>query len=396
MSITKRAASISPSLTLEINAKAKKMKAEGISVIGFGAGEPDFNTPQYIIDAAKRAMDEGFTKYTPSSGMAELKNAICKKLSEENGLKYEPSQIVISNGGKHSLYNVMQVLVEEGDEVLIPAPYWLTYPELVKLCGGVCKFIETGKESGYKVTPEELKNAISEKTKVFILNSPGNPTGAVYTEKELKALGKILEKSGVYVISDEIYEKLVYGGVKHVSIASMSEKLKEKTIVVNGMSKAYAMTGWRIGYIAANKDIAKAVDSVQSHETSNACSISQAAALAALSGGDEFISEMVAIYDARRKFMVKKINSIEGMSCDEPFGAFYVLADVSKFMGKKYKGNEIKNSVDFAKYALEKGVAVVPGTAFGAEGCIRLSYATSMEEIKEGLNRLESFVKEVE
>ncbi len=395
MSITKRAACISPSLTLEITAKAKKMKAEGISVIGFGAGEPDFNTPDYINEAAKKAIDGGFTKYTPSSGMPELKKAVCEKLKKDNGLEYEPSQIIISNGAKHSLFNIMQAIIEEGDEVIIPAPYWLSYPELVKVCGGTCKFVYASIKQGFKITPETLAQAIGPKTKAVIINSPGNPTGAVYSKSELYALAEVLEKSGVYVIADEIYEKLVYGGAEHVSIATYSDKLKEKTIVVNGMSKAYAMTGWRIGYLAAPKEVAKAIDSLQSHEASNACSISQAAALAALSGGEEFIEEMVKIFDERRQYMVGRINAIKGLSCSVPLGAFYVMADVSAYYGKKFNGKTINNSVDFADCALQKGVALVPGVAFGDDNCERLSYAISLEDIEEGLNRLESFVSEV-
>lgn len=395
MSITIRAASISPSLTLEITAKAKKMKAEGISVIGFGAGEPDFNTPDYITEAAKKAIDNGFTKYTPSSGMPELRKAICEKLKRENNLIYEPSQIIVSNGAKHSLYNALQTIIQEGDEVIIPAPYWLTYPELVKVCGGVCKYIYAQEKDGFKITPDNLKAAINSKTKAVIINSPSNPTGAVYCEKELYALAEVLQESGVYVIADEIYEKLVYGGAKHISIATYSEKLKEKTIVLNGMSKAYAMTGWRIGYLAAAKEIAKAVDSLQSHQTSNACSISQAAALTALSGGEDFIAKMVSIFDERRKFMIKRIKEIKGLSCTEPKGAFYVMVDVSNYYGKKFADKTINNSIEFAECALQKGVALVPGIAFGADKCVRLSYAISLEDIAEGLNRLESFISEV-
>ena len=273
MNTTKRISSISPSLTLAITAKAKAMKAEGKSVIGFGAGEPDFNTPQHIIDAAKEALDKGCTKYTPSSGLPQLRAKIAEKFKQEQGLDYEPSQIIVSSGAKHSIFNAMFALVEEGDEVIIPAPYWLTYPEVVKVCGGVSVFVEGHKDNHFKITPEDLKKAITPKTKMLIFNSPSNPTGAVYTEEEIRALGKVVEEAGIWVLSDEIYSKLIYDGVKHFSIARVSEKVKEHTVIVNGVSKTYAMTGWRIGWLAAPKDVAKAIDSFQSHATSNPASV---------------------------------------------------------------------------------------------------------------------------
>ncbi len=397
MSISKKVKSIAPSLTLEITAKAKKMKAEGISVIGFGAGEPDFNTPEYIINSAKKALDIGFTKYTPAAGTVELKKAICEKFLKDNGLTYEQNQIVVSSGAKSSLYHAICAVVEEGDEVVLPSPFWLTYPELIKLAGGECVIVKAEKENGYKMTAEQLENAITSKTKALILNTPNNPTGAVYSEEEIKAIAKVCEKHGIYVISDEIYEKLVYGGEKHYSIAKCSAYMKEHTVIVNGMSKTYAMTGWRIGYIAAPADIAKAVSSMQSHTTSNACSISQYASTTALIDpeGEKFICEMQKVFDERRRFMVRTLQQMDGIVCIEPKGAFYVFVDVSGFYGKSFDGMNITGSLSFADCALKKGVALIPGIAFGDDNCIRLSYAISLDDIKEGLNRFNEFIKEI-
>ncbi len=395
--VSKKVGEIAPSLTLEITAKAKKLKAEGVSIIGFGAGEPDFNTPEYITNAAKHALDIGFTKYTPAAGMPELKEAICKKFLKDNGLSYESSQIVVSTGAKSSLFHAICAMVDEGDEVILPSPYWLTYPELVKLAGGKTVFIKTMANDGYKMTAEQFSEAITERTKLLILNSPNNPTGAVYSEKELSAIAKVCEEKGLYVISDEIYEKLVYGGEKHVSIAALSPYMKEHTVVVNGMSKSYSMTGWRIGYLAAPKDIAKAVSSMQSHTTSNACSIAQYASVTALESeeSDKFIEKMQETFDERRKYMVKTLQSTEGIILPEPKGAFYVFADVSAFYGKSFQGEKVTGSLSFAELALKKGVAVVPGIAFGDDDCIRLSYAISIEDIKEGLKRLKDFIAEL-
>ncbi|MBR5388316.1 MAG: pyridoxal phosphate-dependent aminotransferase [Clostridia bacterium] len=396
--ISERTSKIKPSLTLEITAKAKKMKASGISVIGFGAGEPDFNTPDYIIDAAKKALDIGFTKYTPASGMAELKNAVCAKLLRDNGLTYAPEQIVVSSGAKSSLYHAICAIVNDGDEVILPSPYWLTYPELIGLAGGKTVYVKTKAENGYKITAEELESAITDKTKCFILNSPNNPTGAVYTESEIRALAKVVEKHGIYVVSDEIYEKLVYGDAKHFSIARCGEFLKEHTVVVNGMSKSYSMTGWRIGYIAAPSDIAKAVSSMQSHTTSNACSIAQYASVEALNSekSEKFISEMQKTFAARRELIVSLLKKIKGVKVIEPKGAFYVFADVSETFGKSFEGETVNGSMSFAGLALKKGVAVIPGAAFGDDDCIRLSYAISEEDIKEGIKRIKDFISELE
>lgn len=395
MNTTKRISSISPSLTLAITAKAKAMKAEGKSVIGFGAGEPDFNTPQHIIDAAKDALDKGYTKYTPSSGLPQLRKKIAEKFKQEQGLDYDPSQIIVSSGGKHAIFNAMFALVEDGDEVIIPAPYWLTYPEVVKICGGKSVFIEGHKENHFKITPEDLKKAITPKTKMLIFNSPSNPTGAVYTEEEIRALGKVAEEAGIWVLSDEIYCKLIYDGVEHFSMAQVSDKLKEKTVVVNGVSKTYAMTGWRIGWLAAPKEVAKAIDSFQSHATSNPTSISQYAALAALNGSEEELEKMRGIFNDRRKFMIERIREIEHLDCIEPDGAFYIMLIVKGLYGKRFNGRKINGSMDVADMLLEKGVAVVPGIAFGDDECVRLSYAISKEDIAEGLARIEQFVKEV-
>lgn len=394
--IAERASEISPSLTLSITSKAKKMKADGISVIGFGAGEPDFNTPQYIIEAAKKALDKGLTKYTESSGIAELKRAIVNKLEKENDLVYAINQIIVSNGAKHSLFNAVLALINKGDEVIIPSPYWLTYPELVKLADGVPKYIHTKQGNGFKVTPEELIKAITKKTKMFILNSPSNPTGTIYTRDELFELGKVLTEKGIWILSDEIYEKLIYIG-KHVSIASLSQELYNRTIVVNGLSKSYSMTGWRIGYLAAPKEVSDAINAIQSHSTSNPNTIAQYASVEAMTNpeGEVFLAEMVKTFDERRKFMVEKINAIENISCFEPMGAFYVMMNITKLKGRMYKGHKITDTIDLADKMLDCGVAVIPGIAFGTDDYVRLSYAISMSDIEEGISRIEKFVKQV-
>ena len=397
MSVSKKVKEIAPSLTLEITAKAKKMKSEGISVIGFGAGEPDFNTPKYIIDSAKNALDIGFTKYTPAAGMVELKKAICDKFLKDNSLTYDPAQIVVSSGAKSSLYHAICAIVDDGDEVILPSPYWLTYPELIKLAGGKCVLVETEKGNGYKMTAEQFENAVTDKTKCLILNSPNNPTGAVYSKEEIENIAKVAEKHGLFVISDEIYEKLIYGGEVHYSIAQCSDYMKEHTIIINGMSKTYSMTGWRIGYLAAPLAIAKAISSMQSHTTSNACSIAQYASVTALtdSEGDNFIAQMQKVFDDRRKLMIEKLSVVDGIECIEPKGAFYVFVNVSKLFGKTFEGTEINGSLTFADCALKRGVALIPGVAFGNDECIRLSYAISKEDIEEGLSRLVKFIEEL-
>ena len=395
--IAKRMSALAPSLTLAISAKAKAMKAAGENVISFGVGEPDFNTPLHIINAAKAALDNGHTKYTPSSGLLPLRKAICEKFEKDNGLSYEPSQIIVSNGAKHSIFNACFAVLEEGDEVIIPAPYWLTYPEVVKVCGATPVYIDCKKENKFKFSAEELKAAITPKTKMLIFNSPSNPTGAVYGEAEVRAIAKVCEEAGIFVLADEIYEKLCYNGVKPFSIAKCSEKMQDLTITVNGVSKTYAMTGWRVGYLAAPKDVAKAIDSFQSHATSNASSISQYATIEALASTDEEIGEMVSVFDERRKKLLALIDEIEGVSAVEPDGAFYVMLVIDGVYGKQYNGKPICDSVAFADTLLEaEKVATVPGISFGAPDCVRLSYALSMEDIEEGLARIKKFVESLQ
>ena len=395
--LAKRISTISPSQTLAISAKAKAMKAAGENVINFGVGEPDFPTPANIVEAAVQALHAGKTKYTPSSGLPELRRAICDKFARDNGLSYEPAQIIVSNGAKHSIFNVCYALVDEGDEVIIPAPYWLTYPEVVKTCGGVPVFVEGKKENKFKITPAQLEAAVTPKTKLMIFNSPCNPTGAVYSEEEVRALAAVCEKHGIYVLSDEIYEKLVYGDKKPFSMAAVSEKMKQLTITVNGVSKTYAMTGWRIGYLAAPAEIAKAIDSFQSHATSNACSVSQYAAMAALASPEAQVQEMVARFAERRAAMVERIAKMKGAYCIVPEGAFYTMLVVSGVYGKKCKGKVISSSADFAEALLEEAkVAAVAGAPFGADDCVRLSYSLSMEDMLEGLGRIDAFLQSLE
>ena len=392
--IARRMSTLAPSLTLAISAKAKAMKAAGESVVSFGVGEPDFNTPERIIGAAKKALDDGQTKYTPSSGLLPLRKAICDKFKKDNGLDYEPSQIIVSNGAKHSIFNACYAVLEEGDEVIIPAPYWLTYPEVVKVCGATPVYIDCKKENKFKFSAEDLKKAITPNTKMLIFNSPSNPTGAVYGEEEVRAIAKVCEEAEIFVLADEIYEKLCYNGVKPFSIAKCSEKMKDLTITINGVSKTYAMTGWRVGYLAAPKDIAKAIDSFQSHATSNACSISQYATIEALQCTEEEIQAMVSVFDARRAKLLDLIAQIDGVQAVEPDGAFYVMLVVGDLYGKKYGDKEIADSVSFADTLLEaEKVATVPGVSFGAPDCVRLSYALSEADIQEGLTRIKRFVE---
>ncbi|OIO75372.1 MAG: aspartate aminotransferase [Elusimicrobia bacterium CG1_02_37_114] len=396
MTLSKRISSISPSITLSITAKAKKMKAEGINVIGFGAGEPDFDTPEQIKESAKKSLDSGFTKYTPASGIPELKKAICDKFRKDNNLDYEPSQIVVSCGAKHSIYNVIQVLCDEDDEVIVPAPFWVSYPEQIKLAGARPVFINTREENGFKVKPEELSKIITSKTKLFILNSPSNPTGTVYSEEELELIAEVLVQKGIFCISDEIYEKIIYDGIKHISIASLNPKIYELTITVNGVSKSYSMTGWRIGYAGGPKEIMQAISNLQDHSTSNPTSFCQTASITALQGQQEIQKLMVTEFNKRRNYIVDRLNSIEGLHCFKPDGAFYVFPNVSKLFGKKYKDKIINNSITLAEVLLEEAkTAVIPGAGFGNDNYLRLSYATSMENIVEGLDRIEKFLAEI-
>lgn len=385
MELANRVKELTPSLTLAIDSKAKALKAEGVDVCGFGAGEPDMDTPEHIKAACIEALQAGFTKYTPSAGTPELRQAISEKFSKDNGLEYKPSQIIVSNGAKQSCFNAIAAVCNPGDEVIIPAPYWLSYPEMVRLAGGEPVIVETTQEDSWKITAEAFENAMTPRTKMIIINSPGNPTGSIYTREELRAISEVAAEEDIYILSDEIYEKLTYDGAEHVSIASLTPEAYDLTITVNGFSKAYAMTGWRLGYLGAPESIAKAIDSMQSHSTSNPCSFAQKGALAALKGDQQCVSDMREEFDIRRQYMFDRLSSIAGISAVKPQGAFYVLANIGG-LGLK--------SQNFADRLLSKAnVAVVPGIAFGDDRTIRLSYATSLDVIKTGLDRIEEFCK---
>jgi aspartate aminotransferase len=361
------------------------MKAEGIDVVGFGAGEPDFDTPQHIKDACAKALADGFTKYTPAAGIPELRQAIADKFKRDNGLSYKASQVIVSCGGKHSCYNVILATCEEGDEVIIPAPYWLSYPEMAKLAGATPVIIETTDKTEFKVTPQQLRAAITPRTRLFVLNSPSNPTGSVYTPEEIKALGDICVEKGVLIMSDEIYEHLLYDGAKVKSVASFSQAHYEHTIVVHGFAKAWSMTGWRLGWCAAPEPIAKAIDAIQSHSTSNPCSFAQKGAVAALTGPQDHLPKWLAEFSKRREYAFKKLNSIPGISCVNAKGAFYLFPNISKV--------GLKSSDFCAKLLEQQKVAAVPGIAFGADDYLRISYATSMANIEKGLDRMDKFVR---
>jgi len=395
MKISERVKVISPSATLAVTNKAKALKAQGVDVVGFGAGEPDFDTPVEIKEAAKHAIDEGFTKYTPSAGIPELRKAVCEKFKKDNGLDYLPEQILVSCGAKHSIYNAVQAMVDPGDEVIFQAPYWVSYPEFVKAAGGKCVIINAGVGQEYKMTADQVHDAITKKTTLCILNSPSNPTGAVYTAGELSAIMDVLVDHGVSVISDEIYEKLLYDGLTHACVPALAPEYKEAVVLVNGVSKTYAMTGWRIGYLAGPKDLVAAMSRLQDHSTSNPTSISQKAALAALQGDQLAAAKMVKAFDERRQWIVKALNAIPGVKCPMPKGAFYVFPDVSGVYGKPLKGGKaVKGSMELADYLLEVArAAVVPGVAFGDDRCVRLSYALSLEAIKKGVERIGEALK---
>ena len=396
MVLSTKAGKISASLTLAITAKSKKMKADGIDVIGFGAGEPDFNTPKNIGEAAIKAIQDGKTRYTDVSGIIELKQAIIRKFKEDNKLNYIPSQIIVSAGAKQCLANVLQAILNPGDEVIIGAPYWVSYPELVKLADGKPVFVETEELNKFKLTIKNLNKVVTSKSKAIILNSPNNPTGTVYSREELIDIADFAKTNNLIIISDEIYEKLLYGTNDHISIASLSDDAYMRTIVINGLSKAYAMTGWRIGYAAGSKEIIALMSNIQSHTTSNPNSIAQYASVEALNGeqGDGY--NMVEQFKLRRNYMVKIINNIKNLSCIEPEGAFYVMVNISKVLNKLIDRRMIKDSITFSTLLLEKEkVAVIPGIAFGADNFIRLSYATSMENIKQGLDRIARFVDNI-
>jgi aspartate aminotransferase len=391
MKLAKRVSSLTPSSTLAITAKAKELKAAGHDVIGLGAGEPDFNTPQHIIDAAIKAMNEGHTKYTPSGGLPSLKNEIIKKLKDDQNLSYEPSEIIVCVGAKHALYTLFQVILDEGDEVIIPTPYWVSYPEQVKLAGGVPVYVEGLEENEFKITPEQLKSAITERTKAVIINSPSNPTGMIYTEDELKALGEICLQHDILIVSDEIYEKLVYGNHKHVSIAQLSPELKAQTIIINGVSKSHSMTGWRIGYAAGNKEIIRAMTDLASHSTSNPTSIAQYATIAAYSGPQEPVEEMRKAFEERLNIIYEKLIQIPGFTCVKPQGAFYLFPNARE--AAIMTGY---NTVDeFVEALLEEAkVALVPGSGFGAPDNVRLSYATSLELLEKAVERIKQFMEQ--
>ena len=393
MNLSKKANSISPSITLEITGKANELKAQGVNVMSFAAGEPDFNTPRNIIEAAIKAMDDGYTKYTKTSGIVELRKAICKKLHQENNLNYSEEQIVVSTGAKQCLANTFLAILNKGDEVILQNPCWVSYTELIKFADGVPVIVNCNENDGYKLSAKNIEKAVTSKTKAILLNSPHNPTGIVYNKNELEEIAQIAKKYNLIIISDEIYEKLIYDGEEHVSIASLSEDAYERTIVINGLSKTYAMTGWRVGYTASSTKLAKVMSSVQSHMTSNVCSISQYAALEALTGPQDSINMMKNAFEERRNFMMKKLEGIDEVSFIKPQGAFYIMVDITYFIGKSINGIKINNSIEFAKILLEEEkVAVIPGAAFGLENFIRLSYATSMEVIEEGLDRIKSFL----
>lgn len=396
LELSKKAAAVKPSSTLAITAKAKELKAQGKDVVGFGAGEPDFNTPKNICDAAIAAINDGFTKYTPASGTNELKEAISKKFKNFNNLDYGTDQIVISNGGKHSLTNIFTALINPGDEVIIPAPFWLSYPEIVKLAGGEPVIVTTKKEQGFKLTAADLEKAITDKTKAVVINTPNNPTGMLYTEEELRAIAKVVVEKDIYVVADEMYENLVYGEQKHISIASFGKDIYDRTITCSGLAKSYAMTGWRIGYTGSSKEIAKMMGSVQSHQTSNPNSIAQKAAVEALTGPQDSVKKMHAEFDKRRAYMYERICKMPLVDTVEPMGAFYVFVDASQVLGKSYKGQTVDCVSKMADILItEYNVAVVPCADFGFEKHLRLSYAISIEQIEKGLDRIENFLNEL-
>lgn len=396
LTLSKKAKAVKPSSTLAITAKAKELKAKGIDVVGFGAGEPDFNTPDNINQAAIKAINEGFTKYTDASGILELKQAVCEKFKSFNHINYEPEQIVISNGGKHSLTNIFEAILNPGDEVIIPAPYWLSYPEIVRLSDGVPVFIRGEKENNYKVTAQQIADACTPNTKAFVLNSPNNPSGMIYTKEELEEIAKVAVEKDFYVISDEMYEYLVYGDNEVVSIASLNDEIYKRTITCSGVAKSYAMTGWRIGFTASSKEIAKLMGSIQSHQTSNPNSIAQKAAVEALKGPQDEIQSMVGEFDKRRKCMCDLVGEIPHISALEPQGAFYMFIDVSKLLEMSYQGQKINDVSRLASILIEDyNVAVIPCADFGFDDHIRLSYAISTEQIEKGISRIKKFVSDL-
>ncbi len=394
MKVSKRAQSVPPSATMAVDTKAKELKAKGVDLVGFTVGEPDFDTPQYIKDATIAALKAGKTKYTPTPGIPELRKIIAEKLQKENNLNYKPEQIIVNIGAKHSVYESMQAVLDEGDEVILPAPYWVTYPETIKLAGATMKVIQTDPKNDYKITPAQLKSAITKKTAMLLINSPNNPGGFTYTPDELRAIAKVLEGTDIMVLSDEIYEKLVYGDTKFISFAALSDDAYKRTITINGFSKAFAMTGWRLGYTAGPVEVIKAMDRLQSHMTQNPVSFVQAGALVAFKDINNEGEKMRLEFEKRAKYMADRLNAIKGVRCPQPTGAFYCFPDVSAHFGRTIGGAKIQNSMDFAAALLEQAnVALVPGGPFGCDKNIRLSFATSMEQITKGIDRLEKWLK---
>lgn len=387
------ASAVQVSSTMAIDALAKQMKADGVDVIGFGAGEPDFNTPDHIKAAADRAIAGNLTRYTPASGALALKEAVCQRMREDCGVEYKPSQVVVSTGAKHCVYLALRALVNPGDEIILPAPYWVSYLELIKMVGGRPVVILSEEKDRFKMSAEQLAAAITPKTKALILNNPGNPTGMVYSREELEAIAKVCVEKDIYVISDEIYYGLLYDGAQFVSASALGNKMKERTILINGVSKSYAMTGWRIGYLLASERIAQVLGNYVSHSTGSPCTVSQAAAVAALSGSQDCVEEMRQAFEMRRNYLVDRINRMDGVSCLKPEGAFYVMMNVKKLLGTTICGQRIQNSDAFSTALLKFGlVATVPGSGFGADGFVRLSYSTSLEHIEKGMDRLEMFL----
>ena len=397
LTLSERTLSISPSVTLAVDARAKQLRAEGLDVIGFSAGEPDFCTPEYINDAGKFAIDAGITRYTPVAGTLDLRQKICDKFIHDNGVEYTPAEVIVSSGAKQSLFTALSAIINPGDEVLVPSPCWLSYPEMIRMAGGTPVLVHGREENNFVVTAEMMRPFVTEHTKALIINSPNNPNGCVWSRDELKAIADLAVECGFYVISDEIYEKLIYDDEKHYCMSSFGPEIKKQCIVINGVSKTYAMTGWRIGYAAGPKNIIKAMTSFQSHASSNANSIAQYAAATALSCGDKYILSMIDEYNARRRLMYRLVNEIDGLSCKLPKGAFYIMVSLKEILGRSYKGKKITGSTSFAETLLdEKRVAVVPALAFGDDNYVRLSYATSRQNIVEGMARIKEFVSEME
>ncbi|MCF6270254.1 MAG: pyridoxal phosphate-dependent aminotransferase [Melioribacteraceae bacterium] len=396
MHLSKKVSEMEFSGTMQISGKAKELKAQGINVIDLSVGEPDFPTPQRIKDAAIKAMEDGHTGYTMAAGIVPLRKAVGKWIKDFSGVEYAVNEIIVSNGAKHSLYNTLQTIIDVGEEVIIPAPYWVTYPALVKIVDGIPVYIDTTSESDFKITPEQLKAAITDKTRALILCNPSNPTGSVYSKSELEAIGKIVLENDLYVISDEIYSRLVYDDFEYASFPSLSPELKKKTILIEGVSKSYSMTGWRIGFTAADKELISGMGKLQSQMTSNPCSISQYAAIEAISGLQSDVEEMRKTFSGRREYLFNALNKIDGVKAENAKGAFYLFPDFSSYFGKSNAGTKIEGSMDLAMYLIaEAQVATVPGSVFGAEGFMRIAYATSMENLEEGIKRIKEALKKL-